>query len=49
MTVKAAVRRMRRREKGQETGKHPLLTNCRHNGTGFYALKYLSVGSTRAR
>jgi hypothetical protein len=48
MMVKAAVRRMRR-EKGQETGKHPLLTNCRHDGTGFYALKYLSVGSTRAR
>jgi hypothetical protein len=37
------------KEEEEEAGKHALLINCGYDGTSFHALKYLSVGSTRAR
>ena len=45
MVEKAAVGRGRRREKKQEST--CCRSNCGHDGTGFHAFKYLSVGSTR--
>ena len=50
---KAAVRKReeeeggRRREKKRESTRY--WSTCKHEGTGFHALKYLSVGSIRAR
>jgi hypothetical protein len=32
-------------EGGRRSGKAGVADNCRHDGTGFHALKYLSVGA----